>query len=162
MGVAHASACGNLAHTACDFAVDVVAVEILVEVVGGARGTIGVTREEAAREGAEGGDGNVLVPAVGEHLPLFLAVKQVVLALHVDERRPAIHRRHVVHRCELPRVHRGRAEVAHFAGTHRVVQRLHRFLHGRIRIEGMDHVQVDIFRPHPCQRPVDRGRDVLA
>src|SRR2546430_16854031 len=34
-------------------------------------------------------------------------------SLHVDEWRPAVHRRHMVHLGELPRIHGGRAEVAH-------------------------------------------------
>ena len=49
--------------------------------------------------------------AIGDHLPLFLAVKQIVLALHVHKGRPAIHRRDMVHRRELPGEHGRGAEV---------------------------------------------------
>jgi len=52
---AHAPAGGHLAHAACDLAIDVVAVILLVDIVGRAGGS-GVAREEAARKGAEGRD----------------------------------------------------------------------------------------------------------
>ena len=127
-----------------------------------ARGGGSAARKEAARERTEGRDGDTLIPAVGEHLPLFLAIQQVVLALHVHEWRPPVHGRHVVHLRELPRIHGGRAEIAHLAGTDRIVQRLHGLLDGRVSIESVDHVEVDIVGAYPLKRPVDRDRDVLA
>src|SRR2546429_9137969 len=50
--------------------------------------------------------------SVGNHLPLLLAVQEVVLALHVDERRPAVRTRGVVHLGKLPRVHGRGAQIA--------------------------------------------------
>src|SRR5947207_14572861 len=72
---AHAPARGHLAYAECDLAIDVVAVVFLVDVVRRPRGT-GVAREEPAREGTEGRDGDALVPAVGEDVWLSLAVEQ--------------------------------------------------------------------------------------
>ena len=161
MRPAHAPARCHFAHAARDFPVDFIAVEFLIDVVGGARGA-GVARQKSARERTEGGDCDALVAAVGEHLPFFLAVEHVVLTLHINERHPAVHRGDMVHLRELPRIHRRGAEVAHLAAADRVVQRLHRFLDGRVRIEGMGHVEIDVVGAHPRERPVDCVRDVLA
>ena len=63
---------------------------------------------------------------------------------------------------ELPRPHRGRADIERLAGAHDVVERLQRLLHRRIRIEAMDLIEVDVIRAEPLQRMIDRLHDVLA
>src|SRR5258708_36915039 len=76
VGRAPAPARGDFAHAPRDLAINVIAVVFLVEVVSRARGGAGTARKEAARERTEGRDGDALIPAVGEHLPLFLTIEQ--------------------------------------------------------------------------------------
>src|SRR2546423_97775 len=100
--------------------------------------------------------------AVRDHLPLLLAVHQVVVVLHRHEPRPAVRLRGVLHRGELPGVHAGRAEVAGLAGAYHVVQRLHGLLDRRLGVEPVDLIQIHVVGPEPAQRVVDGGEDVLA
>ena len=60
----------------------------------------------------------------------------------------------VLHLRELPRPHRRRAEVAHLAGPHHVVQRLHGLLDRHLVIETVDVVDVDVVGAQPPQRRV--------
>src|SRR3546814_2700383 len=84
--------------------------------------------EAAARQGAPRDDGHAGVDAVGEHLPLLLAVEQVVVVLHRDEAGPALALSHVLGLGELPRPHRRGPDVARLARLHHVVERLHGLL----------------------------------
>jgi len=101
-------------------------------------------REEPARQWAERRERDALVTVVREHLAFFLAIEQVVLALHVDERRPAVLLGDVVHLRGLPRVHRRGAEASHLARAHGVMERLHCLLDRRVGVERVDHMQVEM------------------
>src|SRR5204862_8053209 len=81
------------------------------------------TREEAAGERAPRNDPDALVDALRDHLPLLLAVDQVVVGLHRAERGPAVTFRDTLGLGELPRVHAPRADVPGLAGLHSVVPR---------------------------------------
>ena len=116
--------------------------------------------------GLQGIRRHALVAAQRDHLALFLAVDQVVVVLHA--RRTASSRarlRELLRLGELPGPHAARADVAHLAGLDDVVQRLHRLLDRRLRIEAVDLVQVDVVecpgaagwhRPHGRCRLRDR------
>src|SRR5579871_6498648 len=84
MTCAHPAPRGDLTDPAGDLAIDLIAIESLEGVVSRARCS-GVACQEAARKWAESGYGDACVAAVRKHLPLFLPIEQVVLALHVDE-----------------------------------------------------------------------------
>ena len=95
----------------------------------------------------------------GQHLPLLLAVEQVVVVLHGDEAGPAVQVGDVLGLGELPGVHRGGAEVAGLAGPDHVVQRLHRLLDRRVVVPAVDLVEVDVVDAEPGQRGVDLAHD---
>jgi hypothetical protein len=63
---------------------------------------------------------------------------------------------------ELPRGHRARAQVARLAGSDDVVERLHRLLERRVRVEAVDLVEVDVVEAEPLERRVDCRQNVLA
>src|SRR5664280_511261 len=90
-----------------------------------------------------------------EHLALLLAHDQVVLVLHRDEAGPAAEVGRVLHRGELPRVHAGRADVAHLPGLDHVVESFHRLFDRRLGVEAVDLVEVDVVGAQPGQRGVD-------
>ena len=73
--------------------------------------------QAAAGQGAPGDHADALGPAERQHLPLLLAVEQVVVVLHGDEAGPAVAVGEVERLGELPGVHGGGAEVAHLART---------------------------------------------
>ena len=70
---AHATIGRQFSHAARYFDVDGVTVEVLVDILGGTRRTC-VARQKTPRQRTGGRDGDTLVPAIGEHLPLFLAI----------------------------------------------------------------------------------------
>ena len=112
--------------------------------------------------GRPGDDADTLVLAQRQHLPLLLAIDQVVLRLHGDERRPAVGAGRAQHLHELPCVHRGSADVAGLAGADDIVQRLQRLLDRRIIVEAVDLIEIDIVDAEPGQAAVDAIHDVLA
>ena len=63
MSWAHAPARGDLAHSARNLHIDLIAVEALVDIVGGAGGAGPGARQEPPRQRTEGRDGDPLVPA---------------------------------------------------------------------------------------------------
>ena len=63
---------------------------------------------------------------------------------------------------ELPRPHRRRAEVAHLARSHQVVEGRHGLLDRRLGVEAVDVVDVDVVGAQPPQRRVDLFEDGLA
>ena len=104
-------------------------------------------------------------PEVGaqrQHLPLLLAVEEVVVVLHGDELRPAVLCRHVLRLAELPGPHRRRTEIAHLPCTDDVVERLHRLLDRCHRVPAMDLIEVDVVGAEPRQALVDLAEDRLA
>ena len=74
------------------------------------------------------------------------------MVLHADEGRPAVLVGRGLHARELRRPHAAGADVPHLARLHHVVQRLHRLLDGRQRVEPVDLQQVDVRRVQPLQR----------
>lgn len=82
--------------------------------------------------------------AEGVHLALFFAVEQVVVVLHADEFRPVVFLGCVLQERELPGPHAGRADVGYFAGADEVVQGLHGFFEGRVRVEAVDLEKVQV------------------
>ena len=107
-------------------------------------------------------DPDALVGAERVHLPLLLAVEQVVVVLHRDEAVPAVDPLQVERLGELPGVHRRGAEVAHLAGVDQVAERLQRLLDRRRAIPAVDLVEVDVVHPEPPQARVALGEDRLA
>ena len=90
----------------------------LAELVGCSRARgllVPVAGQPAAGERAPRDHADALVGAQRQHLPLLLAVEQVVVVLHADEPGPAVRVGGVQRLGELPRVHRGRADVARLA-----------------------------------------------
>src|SRR5215218_1778832 len=114
------------------------------------------------RQRAPGDASDALVEAEREHLPLLLAVDQVVVVLHRGEPGPPTRRGGVLGLGELPGVHARRAEVAGLAGPHDVVEGPHRLLDRGLVVPAVDLVEVDVVGPQPVQRGVDGGQDVLA
>ena len=102
------------------------------------------------------------VAAHRHQLSFVVPAQQVVLILHRHEPGPAAEVGGVLELRELPRVHRGGADVARLARLDDVVQRLHRLLDRRVRVEAVDLVQVDVVRAEPRQRRVDLFEDRLA
>src|SRR5664279_2085944 len=114
------------------------------------RASHAATSERAPRDAA-----HALVVQEREHLALLLAHDQAVLVLHRDEAGPATEVGRVLHRGELPRVHAGRADVAHLAGLDHVVERFHRLFDRCLGVEAVDLVEVDVVGAQPGQRGVD-------
>ncbi len=80
------------------------------------------------------------------HLPLLLPIQQAIMILHADELRPPSLLRHELQARKLRRPHAARPDIPHLAAAHQVVQRLHRLLGGRMRVEAVDLQEVDIRR----------------
>src|SRR3954471_5667465 len=115
-------------------------------------------RKQAASKRAPRDHADALVDALRNHLPLLLAVDQVVVVLHRHERR----RSDALRLRELPGVHAAGADVAGLSGLHDVVQRAHRLLDRRRLVPAVDLVEVDVVEAEPLERGIDRGEDVLA
>lgn len=89
-------------------------------------------------------DPDARVAAEADHLALLLAVAQVVEVLHADEPGPSVLLGRELHPRELRRPHRARADVAHLARLHQVVQCLHGLLDRGGRVEAVDLEQIDV------------------
>lgn len=92
--------------------------------------------------------------AVGDHLPLFFAVDEVVIVLHGDELvpgqmsgainpwvvgiSPSIGFSNILQRLKFPRRHRAGSYVSHFAALHHIVQRLHDLLLRRLPVQSVN------------------------
>ncbi len=68
----------------------------------------------------------------------------------------------VEHLLELPGIHARRAEVERLAGFDDIVQRLAGLFDGRVLVEAMDLVEVDVIDAEALEAGVDGGHDVLA
>ena len=97
--------------------------------------------------------------AEGVHLALLFAVQQVVVVLHTNELRPAVLLGRVLQQRELPGPHAGGADVVHFPGTHEVVQGLHGFFQGRVRVEAVDLQEVEVVELEAPEGGVDGFED---
>ena len=112
-----------------------------------------------ARQRAPRDDANALVGAQGQHLTFLFTVQQVVVVLHADETRPAIGVGHMLGGGELPCPHRRGTEVANFASTDDIVQRLHRLGDRCAMVPSVDLVQVDVIGTESPQAVIDRRHD---
>ncbi len=121
-----------------------------------------VAGQHAAGQRAPRDHADALVDALRDHLPLFLAVEQVVVVLHGHERGPAVPVRRVLRLGELPGVHAARPDVAGLARLDHVVQCLHGLLDRGPRVPPVDLVEVHVVHVQAAQRVVDPGQDVLA
>lgn len=81
------------------------------------------------------------------------------MILHADELRPAVLLGRVLQQRELPGPHAGGADVVHFPGTHEVVQGLHGFLQGRVRVEAVDLQEVEVVELEAPEGGVDGFED---
>ena len=97
--------------------------------------------------------------AHGDHLVLVLAVEEVVLALHGREGRPAVRGSRHLQIVELVGVHRARAERAHLARAHELVEGGERLLDGSGRVKAMDDIEVQVVGAQPAQRVVNLAHD---
>src|SRR4051794_29441479 len=121
-----------------------------------------VPGEPAAGQRAPRDHADALVGAERVHLPLLLAVEQVVVVLHRHEPVPAVLARHVQGLAELPGPHGGGAEVADLAAADGRVQRLEGLLDRRAGVPAVDLVQVDVVGAEPPEAVVELPQDRLA
>jgi len=80
------------------------------------------------------------------HLPLFLAIQQIIMVLHADKLGPPALLSYKLHTSELHRPHAARADVAHLAALDQIMQRLHCLLDRHGLVEAVDLQQVDVGR----------------
>lgn len=79
----------------------------------------------AAKVGRKRQQAHVRVVAITIRLMLFLSVAQVVEVLHADELRPAVVLGDGLHARKIRGPHGARAEVAHLARLHQIVEGFH-------------------------------------
>ena len=72
------------------------------------------------------------------HLPLFLAIKQVIMILHAHELGPAMLLGTELHHSELIRPHAARTDVPDLTTSYQIIERLHGLLDRGIMIKAMD------------------------
>ena len=161
LGQRYAAGSGDAADRLDDSQINIVAIEFGHIAVLGRPTPLG-SRQPAACQRAEGGHGDPCCTTIGDHFPLFFAVKQVVLALHVHERRPSVQDRDMVHCHELPGEHGRSAKIQDLAGAYEVMQRAHRLFDRYILVESVNDQQVDVIGLHPAQAGVHRTQDMLA
>src|ERR1700674_3260813 len=121
-----------------------------------------IAGQEAAGEGTPWDDPESLLAAERQHLPLLLAIDQVVVVLHGDEAGPTMPVGEIERLGELPGVHARGAEVAGLACPHHVMERFQRLLDRRRGVPAMDLVEVDVVGAEAAQRAVDGVEDVFA
>ena len=161
--------CGDFDHAIDDIEVLVLAVEAVGEGVGaGAEGfgfavaALAGAGEHAAREWAPGNAADLLVEAERDHLAFFFTVDEIVVVLHGDKAREVVGLLKVEHLLELPRVHAGGAKVERLACLDHVVESFAGLFDGRVGIEAVNLVEVDVIDVETLERGVDGGHDVLA
>lgn len=114
------------------------------------------------------------------HFALFFTVEEVVVVLgdvstsldlfrgkkdthlHAHKLRPAVLLGARLHHGELPRPHAARADIVHFPHLDQIMQRLHRFLDRRVRIEAVDLQQIHILGIQTRQRLIHSREDGIA
>src|SRR5690606_9660507 len=140
----------------------------------GAGGAAGIeaplvgARQNAARQRRPGSERHAGRCTVGIHLPLFLAVDEVVVVLHRNEARPAVPFGRHLQLTELPGEHRRGTEVECLARLHHVMQRLHRLFDRRTGEAGpsmrmpVDDDLIDVVETESLKAGVDALHDVLA
>jgi hypothetical protein len=121
-----------------------------------------VAGKEAAGKRAPRNEADALGAAQRDHLPLLLAIDEVVVILHAHDPGEAKPLGGGEHPGELPGVHRRCADVERLAGLDDVAERLQRLLDRRRRVEAVDLVEVDVVGAQSAQAVVDGMQDVLA
>ena len=106
-------------------------------------------RQPPAGQRAPGDHADSLGGTKAHHLPLFLAVEEIVKVLHRDEPRPAVAVGQVKRLAELPGIHRRCAQVPGLAGFDDVVKGLERLLDRRLVVPAVDLVEVDMVGAKP-------------
>ena len=96
------------------------------------------------------------------HFLLFLAIHEVVHVLHAHELCPAVLLGNHIHLEELPRVHGAGTNVEHLARAHEIVERLHLLFHGRVVVQTVRHVEVDVIRAQALEARVYLAEERLA
>src|ERR1019366_5007660 len=119
-------------------------------------------RQHTPGERAPRDHADPLLDALRDHLPLLLAVYEVVMIMHGDETSPAIALGDMLGLGELPGEHAAGADVAGLTGAHDVVQSLHRLRNRRAAVPAMDLIEVDVVHTKALQRGDDRAENVLA
>ena len=99
--------------------------------------------EVAPRQRAPRDDADVVFLTEGQHLPLLLAVEQVVVVLHRDELVEPEVLGGVLCLGELVGPHRTRAEIADLLAADRVVEGTHRHVDGRVVVPAVSLVEID-------------------
>src|SRR6185369_669718 len=102
------------------------------------------TGQHAARERKVVRHADAVLDAERLETLFDVAVQQVVVVLRRDELREAVLLRREMRLAQLPREQVGRADVAHLAGAHQVVQRPQRLLDRRAAVGPVQLVQVDV------------------
>lgn len=62
---------------------------------------------------------------------------------------------------QMPAGEIGAADVANLASSHEIIERLHRFINGRERIEGMELKQINVIDADAFETGLDGSGDVL-
>ena len=79
------------------------------------------------------------------------------MSLHAHKLRPPILLRTKLHHSKLIRPHATRANIMHFPHGHKIMQRLHRLLNGRVLVEAVDLEQIEVV----CAEALEGAFDVL-
>lgn len=87
------------------------------------------------------------LPADGKQFSLDLTVDQIIMIFHNTERRKTVIPCGKLHIVKLITVHGGSAQSPHLSRLHQLMQRLHRLLYGRVIIEPMYDIDIQIVRP---------------
>jgi hypothetical protein len=91
--------------------------------------------------------------------PHLLAVQQRILVLHADERGPTVLACHFVEVRKLPAPHRTRANVAHLAALHEIMERLHCFFSRNAGVISMNLEEIEVRGLQARERGLDRIED---
>ena len=131
-------------------------------VVLGSVRAVELAREHAAAQGAPRRHAQAELACHRHELALDRALQQRVLDLQRDERHPSLEDRLVLHLGADPRRVVAQAQVANLACTHEHVERVHRLVDRRVRVEEVHPQQVDVVGAKPPQRILDLVHDGLA
>ena len=93
------------------------------------------------------------------HLPLLLAIQQIIMILHADKLGPPALLGHKLHLRKLHRPHATCANVPHLAALDQVMQRLHCLFDRHRVVEAVDLQEIDVRRVETRKRGVDGGED---
>lgn len=119
-------------------------------------------RQDAAAEGAPGGDGEAEGVGHRQEIALGGALNQAVFDLQRGERRPAAKIGDGVHLGDLPGGGIRDADVEDFAAADEIVERAHRLFDRREQIGGVDPVEIDVRGGEAFQARFERSHHALA